>query len=312
MSPFDLTGFDFLRVYLGGVAFALVATLILRAFIRGGFSEPSDEVLEQVGPYDAAYLRDGPRGAILAGIAALVQQGRVQLDASGGVTLTDAGPPRELVAEGVYRGVITAHETPLERAIVAAIAAGADDCGQVIEACAEDTRELELRAAALGLAHTRLGLLVRSWGARLPVLLLIAFGAIKILVGLSRDRPVGFLVGLVLLTLNLLFIRERRRRTRRGDRALALLEDRNAALESTARTAPEQLSPADVALAAGLFGGGALWGAPFSGLAVAGAGPAQSKSAWSASSCGGSSCSTGSSCGSSCGGGCGGCGGCGG
>jgi uncharacterized membrane protein YgcG len=160
----------------------------------------------------------------------------------------------------------------------------------------------------------------------LPSLVYGAFlllGAAKIFVGLSRGRPVMFLVLLAALgALGLLVLGSRPWRTRLGDTTLKALREEHQALRTTAMAgdASQALDGRELALAVGLFGPAMLVPLGYSGLRKT---LHPTSSGWSeGDSSGGSDCSSysdgdsgsSSSCssgGSSCGGG-GGCGGCGG
>ena len=73
-------------------------------------------------------------------------------------------------------------------------------------------------------------------------------------VGLSRDKPVGFLVAGIVLTavVALAFLAKRPHRTVRGDEFLERLKARNAALQATASRDPSALKGADLTLAVAL------------------------------------------------------------
>jgi hypothetical protein len=137
---------------------------------------------------------------------------------------------------------------------------------------------------------------------------------VKVMVGLSRDKPVGFLVLASVATTILSFAVFSRRphRTRRGDAALRGLQSKNATL----RTNVLQVGPEALVLGVALFGLSFLGDSNLEFLSKA-LRPRNSGS-FGTSGCGGSGCGGGSSCGGSscggggCGGGCGGCGGCGG
>jgi hypothetical protein len=177
------------------------------------------------------------------------------------------------------------------------------------------------------------GLVLDDFRAR-PVRLLpsLMYGAIlllgfaKISVGLSRGKPVMFLVLLVTLgVFGLLVLGSRPWRTRLGDTTLKALRDEHQALRTTAMAGDSSraLDGRELALAVGLFGPAMLVPLGYSGLRQT-LNPSSSSSSWDSSSISSddSSCSSGdsggsSSCssgGSSCGGGGGGggCGGCGG
>src|SRR5262249_37307681 len=149
-----------------------------------------------------------------------------------------------------------------------------------------------------------------AWAARgvtvLPMVALLVLGLMKINVGVSRGRPVGFLVVLCVLTgiVALALLIKRPHRSRRGDRALARLKGENAALRHAPRSLSTRVSADDLALAVALFGTAVLVGGPLADLRTALMPPPSAGGGDCGSSCGG-----GGGCGGGCGGG--GCGGCG-
>ncbi len=129
----------------------------------------------------------------------------------------------------------------------------------------------------------------------LPYLLLILFGSIKLFLGAERDKPIGILTVLVIVTLVCATIRyfEVDRRTTAALSAVKAAKDKSARLRA-APTAPEM----DLAVA--LFGTAVLAGSAYQGF--------HTLRAASSGDSGGSS-DSGSSDGGGGGGGCGGCGG---
>jgi hypothetical protein len=159
---------------------------------------------------------------------------------------------------------------------------------------------------------------VRDAGIAIAILFVVA--AIKIAIGVARNRPVSFLVmsliGFSVVTMVVI----RGRRTVLGERVLADLAMLFDALRDRANELRPYSSTSELALLIAVFGVGAV---PVSAFPFRRAftSPTDTSTWSSTSSCGGSSCgggssfscSGGSSCGgggSSCGGG-GGCGGCG-
>jgi uncharacterized protein (TIGR04222 family) len=264
-------------------------------------------------PYEAACLRSGAKGAIEAAIAMLVHRKALETSKAQR-TVKISGPLPQgahWFERTVYntinaKGAYTVSALRLSRLLL-------DDAARITERLKE------------------MGLLVsdKRWRVvrTVPTLVMAAavvLGFAKIVIGVSRDRPVGFLVFLCFITLiiALTFLNMRPESGLRGKMALRQLKQENAALEATARTQPQLLSSNDIALALGLFGVGALAFADdaWSDLRTTLTSPSYSSSSSSSSisSCGSSSCSSSScsssscsssSCGSSCGGGCGGCGG---
>jgi uncharacterized protein (TIGR04222 family) len=134
----------------------------------------------------------------------------------------------------------------------------------------------------------------------------IAVGVIKILIGVSRDKPVGFLIALCVVSFIFALFAFGRRPLRSvyGDMVLASLKRQHMGSPYIGSRAAD-FSSAEFASMMGLFGMAALTGPEWTDFrqCLRPAGSADG----SASGCG-SSC--GSSCGGGgCGGGCGGCGG---
>ena len=141
---------------------------------------------------------------------------------------------------------------------------------------------------------------MRFWST-LPYAVLIAFGATKMIVGSLRDRPIGYLTALVVLTVIAGAIRwfTIDRRTRAGRDAVHEARERSLRLRQ-APTSPE------VGIAVALFGTAVLAGSAFGDF------HRLRSNAGSGRDGGGGSCGGGGG-GSGGGGGCGGggCGGCG-
>src|SRR5262249_23710666 len=152
---------------------------------------------------------------------------------------------------------------------------------------------------------TELELLVgpdREWAARFVPLLLtlsvVLLGVIKIFVGISRHRPVGFLFILCVISAVVAFVALARKvhRSRRGDEALTRLQGKNSAMEFQAGRRAGELSGEDLLLAVGLFGMGILAGGPLAGMQTAFLPPVRANawantlgSGWGTSGCGVSS-----------------------
>jgi uncharacterized protein (TIGR04222 family) len=264
---------------------AILVGFGLRALAAG----PSDlraEEVQDLSPYEVAYLAGGAKGAAHASIASLLHT------ASLSIGTTDLKRNRPL-----------ANGHPLERAAYAAV--DADD-GETVERVAlavqSATDPLAERLQTLGLVPTEAGARRARLLSALPVALVLLLGVAKILVGLSRDKPVQILfflcIGAALAMF--LFINHPPPRTIRGSRALVSIRAANPALKATARSASDRLDPNDLVLAMGLFGLAVLSDGPLEKLRTVLRPPGSA----SGSGCGSGGC--GGGCG---GGGCGGCGG---
>lgn len=291
MNPLDLPGPQFLAFYAVLYLAAVAVGALLRWFLR----QPGDELPPtefDLSPYEVAYLRGGEELAVNAAIARLVHQDVVAVDASS----------RKLKLHGEE---LPAGASQLERVVHAAVKG---DAGETIAAVRS---AVSPQLAPLKRRLQDLGLLVAGDQARIArflplaiVLLAPLLGVVKIIVGISRGRPVEILIVFCILSTIVAFLGFIRpvHRSRRGDRALVQLRTDNAAMEFQVGRRVEELSGDDLVLALGLFGMGILAGGPMADLQTALKPPSSS------SGCGGG-------CGSSgCGGGCGGggCGGCGG
>ena len=301
MNLFDLPGPQFLALYSGMLIGAAAGGFLLRWLFRTpGGSPPA--ATPELDPYEIAYLSGGPDAATDAALAALVHRDLVRFKPSSRTF-------------GIHQPELATHVTSkFEAGIYRVIETGRADLMEIrrtarplLELLTRRLRDLELVYPPGSFAPPR----------TMPALLMafvLLVGVVKVTIGLSRERPVLYLVGLSLLALFgvFLFLNLRLLRTRRGDEILARIRSSNNALRASAASMPTRLAPTDVALATGLFGAGI-----FSSGAMGDVSQelrARRETHTSGSSCGSgcsggssSSCSGGSSCGG--GGGCGGCGG---
>jgi uncharacterized protein (TIGR04222 family) len=294
MNPFDLPGPQFLALYaLLGIA-AVGAVYYFKQQAESG--EPVR--LPSSDPYVIAYLRGGAEEAIRLGVAVLVDR---QLLAIGtGDTVS--------VREGVRP---THGSNDLERAIL-------EECendkyprdlvaSHRLQAVARRSFEPllhQMRLLAGAETHQR-----RLRQAGFAIIVLVVVAAIKVAIGISRNRPVSFLVIAAIVFSGLALVSTRGRRTALGDRVLGDLSTLFDALRGRASELRPYTATNELALLIAVFGLGAVPVAAFPfrraftpAQAATACGSTYSCGSSSGSSCGGG----GSSCGS--GGGCGGCG----
>jgi uncharacterized protein (TIGR04222 family) len=272
LGPFDLTGGPFLTLYVSLLVFAVVAGIVIPLLMRpAGRTQRLGDV-DQVAFLAGGRLRfaDAVVARLLAANA-LVMTGKdrfsIAVDAKAGSKAENSvlalRPPirwREVVDS------LRPHVEPVERRLV---------------------------AAGLLMSHDELAVVRRR--ATLPYLLLFVFGATKLAIGLMRDRPVGFLTLLLVVTAVLAILRWLTvdPRTQAGHEAVDHARRQAARLK---------IAPTDdeVGLGVALFGTGVL----------AGSGWSDFHRMRSAAGDGGSSGTLGGGDGGGgCGGGCGGCGG---
>lgn len=290
MNPLELPGPKFLLFYIIMLVIAIIIAMILRRWLSRS-NEDFNARRITVDPYEAAFLRGGPRQAIDTAIAMLVKSKVLK------VSKTD----HKLSVIG--RLPAGAHR--LEQSVVSVIdSKGGRSINVVRLKTLRSAESVADRLKTLGLVVSNEQWSVARKVPALVIVMVLVFGVIKIGIGISRGRPVGILVFLCILTaiIALGFSTSRPTATKLGKRALKQIKEENAALEATARTRPQSLASGDVALALGLFG--------FTALAFMDDSWIDLRRAFQppSSSSSGSSCSS-SSCGGGCGGG--GCGGCG-
>ena len=310
MGVLDLRGPEFLIFYSLLLAVVGGGAVLLRELMRppwGRGDADTEKAALSLRPEEVGYLAGGEEQALQSAIAALAQRDLLAVDSSKGTLTLKGAPPADV--------------DTLERRLCAVF--GKDP--RTIRSLTLDAKPL---LAPVRARLIRLGLLLtdgdRSVARLLPAVLVggvALLGFAKIAIGISRHRPVTFLVilvGIAVFAMVQLY-RNAPERSRRGDRVLERLRGSSTGLELTVKSKPDRLAPLDLALAVGMFGPAVMSAGPLSALGMTLApAPVTKKSwrfsgGWSADSGGISSCS--SSCGGgSCGGGCGGggCGGCGG
>lgn len=299
-DTWGISGPVFLLVYiLLAAAVAVIVRRTRRALADVPTTRPVDRLAER--PYDVAYLNGGTDLALCAALSAMHRSETITSAGRGTVVAAQRPDPR---ADELERAVHHAAVVPVPRRQLA-----------VAGAVASALHRIESRLVDAGLLLTveRRCRIRRASGW---VFALAALGVARIVDGVANDRPVGFLVALVLATVvvGVVLSRSAPRRTRAGDGALHRLADEHHALSPATGPDWAVYGPAGAALAVGVFGVGALWAADpaFAGelalqRAAAGSGAATYSGGDSGGDSGGGS--SGSSCGG--GGGCGG-GGCGG
>jgi uncharacterized protein (TIGR04222 family) len=292
-NPLEFRGPKFLLFY----AAAFVAACVWGIMVRADARDPSeaDSKPLQLDLYDMAYLNGGAKLVVNTAIATLCQRGMLAPRHDGTLRGPSAsgGPPAAASMHRIERAV---YELARSRESVSS-----DTIRSRVEPAA---LEIERRLQATGLIVADDVNQTALWRSLAVLILVVALGVAKMLVGVERGRPVGFLFMACLAScvIGLAVFGRPLHRTRRGDLALDYLRTKYGRLRNHPEAAPDTA----VALAIGV----ALWGPSV----LIGQQFAKLRAALGRMKVGGSSCAT--SCGGSCGGGggCGGggCGGCGG
>ena len=301
-NPLNFTGPLFLRFYLLLTSAAVVLAYGLRWYLRQPASAPEGKSVS-LDAYDTAYLVAGQQRAIDTAIVNLVQGGHLK-------------PVPE------YRGLELVNPLlnkthPLELKIENAVKIG-ENITQIRASVASATDHIRDRLTDLNLLLTEDQAKSAQQYPALPVFAVLLLGISKIIVGISRDKPVAFLIILCIIIAMIgwrFLVEPVKQRSRYGDTVLGNLRATHRMLRNTKDNS-------QLALAFALFGSTVLSQngledlrklfIPLTNLGNSiGSGSRRGSSSRSNSSSGG--CGGGSSCGGGgCGGGCGGCGGCGG
>jgi uncharacterized protein (TIGR04222 family) len=305
-NPYDLAGPDFLKLFAVLALLLCAGGWILRLLAQQGRPLHDPMALDE---YQTAYLAGGAGRTVNAAAVRLMKAGCLEL--------AENNPPRIRLVAACLAG-----DHPLERAVVDSF--GARKVLSVREIRVEVQPQLAViheRLRTDGLLVSRTASLFGRWVPLTLSVALVLFAVGKIQVGMSRGRPVSFLVigtiALAIVTF-VLFVRPLFR-TAFGNQYLARLLRQHASLEHSARLNSNDLSPQLLALALGLWGCGLVMPGHaatalkqheryFGGGCVTacggGGGGCGGGGGGGAGSCGG-----GGGCGGGCGGG--GCGGCG-
>jgi uncharacterized protein (TIGR04222 family) len=288
VSPLDWAGPDFLLWYIWMSIGATGTAFLLRHIMW-----PDDpDVPEDFGYIEVACLKGNWKLSVNAVLAKLLAAKHVIADVQGTKT------------QFSFTGADTTGTSDFENAVVESLrkAPGLTmtDLHHELQVPGEQL-EQSLRQQGLLTSNASYALAPRFFSF-LIMAMVAGFGLAKVNVGLSRGKPVGFLIAmLVVVCITAIWFFVRPRVTSGARRWLRQQKQEHAGLKDTAGA--DLRSPENIAIGTALFGVAALAGSQFLPL----------KTAWQANrgQFGSSGCGTAGCGGSGCGGG-GGCGGCGG
>ncbi|MGY6654299.1 TIGR04222 domain-containing membrane protein [Amycolatopsis sp. TRM77291] len=308
-DTWGIPGPTFLAIYGALIVFPVVVGLLWTIAVKLGAKAPRGTVS---GPeptvYELAYLAGGPDRVVDTAIAALVDRGTLRVSSTKQLQLTGplpADPIEKAVAKGARPGYNATTRGIRDRLRMSG----------------------PMQALAKGLQERGLVVADRSPRIRQVVYFLyfavLVLGVVRLIAGIAGDRPVGFLIPLLISAVFATLISRALKNKRSGPRPTSeggriLHRARSAHGRERKRGIPN--GPGYAGAAGGALLGGAAAAVAFGGLAyypdeelsaalipppVSGGFGGGSSGGGSSCSSGGSSCSSG---GSSCGGG-GGCGG---
>lgn len=299
---FDYRGPEFLVFAAISFGVMYIAALLLRQWALRDTVVAGE--LGKLEPVEIAFLAGGRDRALLATLAALAARGTVRQSPVSARSLD--------LARGVNARQFQG--TALEQEIVQALLSGPLTLWRLRRAVGPALSEIQESLMRRGLAVDTATATWGMWGPALIAAVVPLVSVVKIFVGLSRNKPVEYLVmGVVMMSvvLGLTFLR-RPVRTRRGNRALMRVRTSVVKRELKAEAQlqadgdrPENGRRDALVMAVGLYGVGVLAGTDLDDFYRT-VSPA-SDSSGSSSGCGASSCGGGGGGGG--GSGCGGCGG---
>jgi uncharacterized protein (TIGR04222 family) len=305
-NPLDLKGAEFLVFYPSVGAVTLLVAYLLRTALRTA----EDSSRGELTPYQVACLSGGVAGVVRAAIVSLIDREAVEIVKSkAGIFSRSEYRLKnrhgvEDTADDIDKHILAACNTPEGCYLIDAVRAA--------EAAAQKIHD---RLEAWGLLTPTDRINSCQLVPFLLMLAVTALGVAKIVVGISRGKPVEFLLVMVLVTafFTAIFLR-RPLRTRAGDTLFGRIRERHRPLVDGGLGEAARLSGESVVLAAALFGlpaiaTGELASMPEAWKYRGGPNASYSRDGCGSSGCGSSGCGGGGCGGGGCGGGCGGCGG---
>ena len=211
-NPLNYNGSEFLSFYFQLSALVIFLAVCLRYYLRLPSTSPI-QPLESLDPYEVAYLVDGNKRVFDTAIASFFQRGYITIE------------PKLRTIHWTDSMETLSH--PIEKAVA-----------EVVQSYTYIDSIPKTKLYATEVIRDRLqnwDLLIKPQQAFIakiyPALLiacLLGLGIAKILVGLSRGKPVGFLIMMcaIVAIISLFFTLKKIHRTRYGDRFLRNLHDR--------------------------------------------------------------------------------------
>lgn len=291
-NPLDFRGGGFLFLYAAALPWAYLAGTAIKRALRGPNRRNSAEAENAV---ELGYLAGGAERAADTALVDLMHRDLLGLDYNGAPLQAARRPDRVWLRIDAARLRAQAAQLPAPVLAAAELALREQSLSRTFAALVRAYEPIAAQLLRKGWWLSRAAELRVRWLGSAPLLALAALGAVKICVGLIRERPVGFLVVLVSLTVLVALARLLRgqRRTRAGEWAL--------------HDATGQVQRSELAFHVALSGTVGLYGSGFADYHILRTPPPSSGGGDGSSSSG--NCSSGDGGGSCGGGGCGGCGG---
>ena len=188
----DWKGPAFLIFYGAAFVVALVWSISRRAKMMEKFIVPRGALTSLINPYEAAYLAGGAPRCIQLAVVRLLQRGALQGEVprfGANRVLARETNPAELndIEQAVYDEAVRLGRKGLLMQNIGALVTSR-------------LGRIESRLATLGLRPTNQERSGMGFMIALPLVMLLLIGATKLIVGISRDKPVMFLVIALVIT----------------------------------------------------------------------------------------------------------------
>ena len=254
VNPLDLKGPEFLAMYTLVGIIAVVAGMVIRYLCR--YDSPVSDSRELT-PTEIACLAGGTPGVLRACLASLIAHKRLKFTTNEKPTRWWSASPLapKLISTGsAIHAASAVEESMLERA-----AGTPATIKELLDAGLPEAEKVHTDLTNRGWLESAETFVSARWWPLLPLAVVWILGASKVIVGLERHRPIGFLIAmLVALSVIMLLFWRQPLRTKRGNELFNTLKERHQRLRNYALTLDRRTDAAsvssDLLLAAGLFG----------------------------------------------------------
>lgn len=194
MNPLEMNGPEFLKLFGLAIAAASVLTIVYRLSFSLAKSYSDDTKLPELDPWQLAYLRSGTKAVAQTAIIDLAAKKLIVGDPVSGRFVVSKNVDQvrmEPIPNALYRATQMGEGMKAERAT---------------EAIRYECEKIKQSLIELGVLQTfeqRIGL---TWPGILAFSAVLVLGGAKFVVGVSRGKPVGYLLLMILLAVALAVI----------------------------------------------------------------------------------------------------------
>jgi uncharacterized protein (TIGR04222 family) len=189
INPLDWTGEEFLAVYIPLSIGCVMAAYLLRYYLRQ--PHQSKVAVQQItlDPYETAYL-SSPEQAVNGAIVSLLEQGLIEIN-----TTSQTIRLKEMPGNAAH---------PLECKVAQLIQNSPGLLSEVLRLGLQNTQDIQRKLQQMQLLLSERQAKIARLYPALLIGLLMMFGLVRLVVGMSKGRPIGFLmmIGFALLVLS--------------------------------------------------------------------------------------------------------------